>query len=254
MFSHSRTYLDYAATTPLDKVVFSAMQPYVSEHFANPSSMHKSGVVARDAVVLARKRVAEVLGCNADEIIFTSGGTESNNLALVGAAEVRGFKGHIITSAIEHPSVLEACAYLKERGVLVTEVGADSHGRVNPDDVKAAIKADTFLVSIMYANNEIGTIQPISEIGSFVQKRGIVMHTDAVQCTGLLALSINTLHADAMSLSGHKFYGPKGVGILYIKRGTALAPQMHGGGQEAGFRSGTENIPAIVGASVALGL
>jgi len=250
MYEHA--YLDHAATTPQALAVFVAMQPYCSEHFANPSSIHQSGVATRDAVARARKRVAGVLGCNPDEIIFTSGGTESNNLALAGIAEAHNFKGHIISSAVEHASVLETLKHLERRGVSVTMLAVDEYGRVNPEDVKNAITGDTFLVSIMYANNEIGTIQTISEIGNLVQKKGILMHTDAVQAPGLLPLSVKKLHVDMLSLSGHKFYGPKGVGILYAKRGTLIAPQMRGGGQERGRRSGTENIPGIVGAAVAL--
>lgn len=248
----SRVYLDHAATAPLDAAVLSAMRPYFSAEFANPSSIHAAGLAARKALALACQKVAAVLGCNPDEVVFTSGGTESNNLALAGASEARGFKGHIVTSAIEHPSVLEAAERLKERGISVTAVGVDAYGRVNPSDVKRAIRNDTFLVSIMYANNEIGTIQPISEIGSLVQPLGIVMHADAVQAPGLMPLSINKLHVDVLSLSAHKFYGPKGVGVLYVKRGTSMTPQMLGGGQERGLRSGTENIPGIVGASIAL--
>ncbi|MEK7189021.1 MAG: cysteine desulfurase family protein [Patescibacteria group bacterium] len=252
MPSLNRIYLDHAATTPLDRAVFFAMRPYTSREFANPSSIHASGHVAKKAVMLARRKVAAVFGCNPDEIVFTSGGTESNNLALLGAAEAHGFKGHIITSAIEHASVLEAVAYLKERGVSVTEVGVDAYGRVNPEDVRAAIKGDTFLVSIMYANNEIGAIQDISKIGSLIRKKGILMHTDAVQAPGLKPLNVNKLHVDLLSISAHKFYGPKGIGVLYVRRGTSIAPQTYGGGQEAGLRSGTENVPGIVGAAAAL--
>ncbi|MBI1961418.1 MAG: cysteine desulfurase [Parcubacteria group bacterium] len=244
-------YLDHAAATPLDGAVFSAMRPYFSKQFANPSSIHAPGKEAAKALSEARKRVAGVLACNPDEIIFTSGGTESNNLALVGIAEAHNFKGHIITSAIEHASVLEVMEYFKTRGVSVTVVGVDEYGRVNPRDVKAAIRDDTFLVSIMYANNEIGTIQSIAKIGSAVQKQEILMHTDAVQAPGLLPLNVNKLHVGLMSFSSHKFYGPKGAGILYAKRGTQVMPQLRGGGQERGRRSSTENIPGIVGAATA---
>ena len=245
-------YLDHAATTPLDEAVLSAMRPYFSKTFANPSSIHASGLAAKKAITLARQKVAAALCCNPDEVVFTSGGTESNNLALIGAAEARSFRGHVITSAIEHASVFKAVERLKDRGVSVTAVGVDAYGRVNPRDIKAAIRDDTFLVSIMYANNEIGTIQPISDIGNLVQKKGILMHTDAVQAPGLLPFAVRKLHVDMLSLSSHKFYGPKGVGVLYVKRGTALAPQLRGGGQERKLRSGTENVPGIVGASVAL--
>ncbi|MBI2637115.1 MAG: cysteine desulfurase [Parcubacteria group bacterium] len=247
-----RVYLDHAATTPLDRAVFSAMRPYFSKQFANPSSIHARGRDVNTALADAREKVARVLGCNPDEVVFTSGGTESNNLALVGVAAERGFKGHVITSGVEHASVLEVAAHLKARGVSVTAVGVDAYGRVSPRDVLAAIRPDTFLVSIMYANNEIGTIQSIAKIGSFVQKQRILMHTDAVQAPGLLPLTVNKLHVDLMSLSAHKFYGPKGAGILYVKRGTHVSPQMRGGGQERTLRPGTENVPGIIGTAEAL--
>ncbi|MBI2050806.1 MAG: cysteine desulfurase [Parcubacteria group bacterium] len=250
--ARQRVYLDYAAAAPLDRAVFSAMRPYFSEEFANPSSIHSSGHNAKKAVAAARQKIAGVLGCNPDEVVFTSGGTESNNLALAGVAEAHGCKGHIITSPIEHASVLEVVGRLKMRGVSATIVGVDAYGRVNPQDVLAAIRDDTFLVSIMYANNEIGTIQDIATIGNLVQKKGILMHTDAVQAPGLLPLAANKLHIDLMSLSAHKFYGPKGAGIVYVKRGTHVSPQMQGGGHERGLRSGTENVPGIVGAAIAL--
>jgi cysteine desulfurase len=234
-------YLDHAATTLID-----------SNDFANTSSIHELGYRAKKELKKAREKVAKILNCSSNEIIFTSSGTESNNLALKGVAEAHNFKGHIITSAIEHHSVLEVVHYLEKRGVKITIIDVDKYGMVNPDDVMSAIQKDTFLVSIMYANNEIGTIQSISEIGKLVQKKGILMHTDAVQAPGLLLLNINKLHVDMMSLSAHKFYGPKGVGILYLKKGTKLVTQMHGGGQERGLRSSTENIPGIVGMAKAL--
>jgi cysteine desulfurase len=245
-------YLDYAATTLLDLQVQSVMQEYREDHFANASSKHLSGYKASLAVKKARSKVANVLNCQPNEIIFTSGGTESNNLALKGAAEACSFKGHIITSAIEHHSVLETANYLEKRGVKVTIIDVDEQGIVNPNHIKKAIQDDTFLVSIMYANNEIGSIQKINKIGKLVQSKDILMHADAVQAPGLLPLNVNKLHVDMFSISSHKFYGPKGVGVLYAKKETKLAAQMHGGGQEKGLRSGTENVPGIVGLAEAL--
>lgn len=251
MAKHS-VYLDHAAATPLDKEVFLAMKPYFSDKFGNPSSIHQSGILALRAVKGAREKAAAVLGCRPGEIIFTSGGTEADNLALTGAAEARGREGHIIINAIEHHAILSVAEHLKERGVAVTIIKVDKYGLVNPKDIVAAIRKDTFLVSIMYANNEIGTIEPVAAIGKEARKRGIIMHTDAVQAPGLLPIMVDKLHVDLMSLSAHKFYGPKGVGILYCRRGVALVTQIRGGGQEFGLRSGTENVAGIVGMAQAL--
>jgi len=248
----TRIYLDYAATTPVDSSVLHAMKPYFDAEYGNPSSLHEQGLDAKKAIKDAREKVAQVLNCQADEIIFTSSGTESDNLALKGIAQASDFKGHIITSAIEHAAILETAHYLEKRGVDVTYVKVDKYGRVDPKNVIDAIQDDTFLVSIMYANNEIGTIQDISEIGKQVQKKNILMHTDAVQAPGLLSLNVAKLHIDMMSLSAHKFYGPKGVGALYIRRGVDLVPQMHGGNQDRGMRASTENVPAIIGFAEAL--
>lgn len=250
---NQRVYLDHAATTPLAPEVFLAMQPYFSEEFGNPSSIHEKGHRAKMAITRAREQVAKILNCRPNEIIFTSGGTESDNFALKGVAEARNFRGHMITSAIEHHAVLDTAKYLEARGVSVTYVGVDRFGMVNPEDVAAAMRSDTFLVSIMYANNEIGTIQPIAQIGNMARKRGIVMHTDAVQAAGVLSLDVEKLHVDLLSLSGHKFYGPKGIGVLYARRGIALSPQQLGGGQELARRASTENVPGIIGFSEALG-
>ena len=247
-------YLDSSATTPLSDEVFLAMKPYFSDNFANASSIHQSGYKARQALAMARKSVAKILGCQADEIIFTSGGSESNNLALRAVAEAKIFKGHIITSSIEHHSVLDTIKHLEKGGVSVTYLKPDKFGIISPKQVKKAIRKNTFLISIMQANNEIGAIQPISEIGNIAQKAGILMHTDSVQVPGALSLNVNQLHVNLLSLSAHKFYGPKGVGVLYVRRGTKLAPQILGGGQERGLRSGTENLPAIIGLAKALEL
>jgi len=245
-------YLDYAATTPVDAQVLDVMGPYFNEEYANPSSLHSLGLRAKSALDDAREKVASVLNCQKDEIIFTSSGTEADNLALKGMAEVYDYKGHIIVSAIEHAAVLETARYLEKIGVDITYVDVDEYGSVNPKDVMSVVRDNTFLVSIMYANNEIGTIQPISEIGKHLQKKGILMHTDAVQAPGLLCLDVNKLHVDMMSLSAHKFYGPKGVGALYVRRGVEIVPQMHGGGQERKLRSATENVAGIVGFAEAL--
>lgn len=228
------------------------MRPYFSEQFGNPSSIYQNGIEAARAVKQAREKVAAVLGCRLNEIIFTSGGTEADNLALIGAAAAHQFRGHIIVSAIEHHAILSVAEHLKESGTAVTAVKVDKYGLVNPRSVLAAVRKDTFLVSIMYANNEIGAIQPIAEIGKVAQKRGIIMHTDAAQAAGLLPLTADKLHVDLMSLAAHKFYGPKGIGVLYCRRGTALTPQIWGGGQEFKMRSGTENVAGIVGMSQAL--
>lgn len=261
-----RIYLDYAATTPLAPEVFLAMKPYWAARFGNPSSLHASGRGAREAIEKSRQQAAGVLGCQAREIIFTGSGTESDNLAIRGAAEANptslklcgagNFCGHIITSRIEHHAVLEPIKYLEKQGIKVTYLEVDSYGRVSPQDVAEALQDDTFLVSIMYANNEMGAIEPIAEIAKLVKRKNkaVLIHTDAVQAAGLLPLSIRELGIDLLSLSAHKFYGPKGVGILYKRNGVNLAPQILGGGQEFGLRSATENVAAIAGAAAALSL
>lgn len=250
-------YLDHAATTPMDQRVLKAMQPYFCDNFGNPSSLYKSGLKAQNALMAARQSIAKVLGCLPEELIFTAGGTESDNLAILGIARAwvhSGKKpGHIITSAIEHHAVLRACEYLeKYEGWKITKVPVDRDGLVDPTKVAKAITKDTVLVSIMYANNEIGTVQPIREINEVC--KNIYFHTDACQAAGFLDLDVKKLGVDLMTINGSKIYGPKGVGVLYVKRGVVIEPLVYGGGQEWGLRSGTENVPGIVGLAKALEL
>ena len=252
-------YLDHAGTTPLDSKVLEAMVPYFTQRFGNPSSLHSVGQEARYALDEARERVAGVLNCRSREIVFTAGGTESDNAAIHGVATALHETGnHIVTSSVEHHAVLHACQYLESQGFEVTYLSVDADGMVQPEAVYNAINERTTLVSIMYGNNEIGTINPISEIAKSVKKRAeelsrtIVFHTDAVQAAGYLSLDVAELGVDLLSLSGHKFHGPKGTGVLYMKRGSPYLPLIHGGGQERDRRSGTENIPGIIGLSVAL--
>lgn len=248
-------YLDHAATTALDPAVFAAMQPYFLDYPGNPSSIHQIGRKALQAIDDARMTLCAVLGCSQREIIITGGGSESDNLAIKGVAlaqHQRGKGQHIISTAIEHHAVLDALEYLQHFGFEVTLLPVDRAGHVSVADVQAAMRPDTVLVSVMYANNETGVIQPIAEIGALCRERGIPCHTDAVQAVGLLPIQPAQLHVDLLTLAAHKFYGPKGVGLLYIRRGTPLLPQINGGGQERRRRAGTENTPAIVGMAVAL--
>ena len=249
----NRIYLDNAATTRLDADVMREMIPYYTECFGNASSIHWAGREAHRALDRARKQVAAALGAMPQEIFFTSGGSESDNWAIKGTAFARKEQGrHIITSAIEHHAVLHTCRWLETQGFSVTYLPVDGKGRVNPADVEKTIRNDTILISVMTANNEIGSIQPIREIGEAAKAHGIPFHTDAVQAVGAVPLELNDLPVDLMSLSAHKFHGPKGIGALYIRRKTHLAPLLHGGAQERGLRAGTENIPAIVGLGAAI--
>jgi cysteine desulfurase len=246
-------YFDNAATTPVRKEVFKAMKPYFSKSYGNPSSLHAKGLEARDAVEESRKTIAGILNCSTDELIFTSGGTESINLAIKGIAFARK-KGHIITQKTEHDAVLETCKWLEKRGFDVTYLNVDEFGLVKPEHVEKHIRKDTILVSIMYANNEIGTIQPIKEIAEVCRKHKVLFHTDACQAAGYLDIDVQNLGIDMMTINGSKIYGPKGIGLLFVKKGIEIEPLLHGGGQESGLRSGTENVPAIVGFAKALEL
>jgi cysteine desulfurase len=247
-------YLDYNATTPIDPAVLDAMLPYLREHFGNPSSNHVYGQTAHRAVDQARQQVADLLGCQADEIVFTGGGSEASNQALKGAvfAKLHGIFGrrakgaHIITSAVEHPATLQPCAFLKRLGCRVTIVPVDRHGCVDPEAVRKALDRSTTLVSIMHANNEVGTLQPIREIAALAHRHGALMHTDAAQSVGKVAVDVNDLDVDLLSVAGHKLYAPKGVGVLYIRRGVRLEPLIHGATHEAARRAGTENVPYIL--------
>jgi len=247
-----KVYMDCGSSTQVDKEVIDAMLPYFSEHYGNASSIHSFGRDAHDAMGEARNKVADVLKANANEVIFTSGGTESDDFAIEGIAHLnkdkRGTKeSHILTSAIEHPAVLETCKYLEKQGFNVRYLPVDKYGIVKLDELEKAISKDTFLISIMYANNEIGTIEPIEEIGKIAKDHDIVFHTDAVQAIGKLPIDVDRSNIDLLSISSHKIYGPKGVGALYIRNGVKIQPVMHGGGHERGLRSGTYNTPGIVG-------
>jgi cysteine desulfurase len=241
-------YLDYNGTTPHDPEVIAAMRPYLEVEFGNPSSSHFYGTKPGQAVKTARVQTAELLNCRPEEIIFTSGGTESNNFAIKGAARACRRKGnHIITTQIEHPAVLEVCAHLEQSGFEITYLPVDQYGMVTALQVKNAIRADTILITIMHANNEVGTIEPISEISELAREHGILMHTDAAQSVGKIPTEVTTLGVDLLSIAGHKIYAPKGIGALYIREGVVLETFMHGAGQEMGVRAGTENVLEIVG-------
>lgn len=247
-------YLDHAATTPLAPEVLEAMMPYLKSNFANPSSVYSIGRENQQALSEARQQTAEILGVESDEIIFTSGGTESCNLAIFGIAKSRYGKTHIITTKIEHSAILKSCERLEQEGYEVTHLDVTPEGLVDPASLRSAIRPETALVSIMYANNEIGTVQPISELASIAHEFGIPFHTDACQAAGYLPLKISDLGVDALTLNAGKIYGPKGAGLLYLSSALSLVPQIYGGEQESGHRSGTENLPAIIGLAKALEL
>ncbi len=250
-----RIYLDHAATTYMDPKVRESMKPYWEENFGNPSSIYEEGREAKRAISNARLKVAEVLNARPDEIIFTSGGTESDNIAILGLARSYKNKGnHIITSKIEHHAVLDSCKKLEKEGFEISYIDVDKDGILDLKQFKSALKYETILVSIMYANNEIGSIQPIKEIAKIIRNHKAILHTDAVQAPSYLDLNVLKLGVDLMTLNGSKIYGPKGVGLLYKKRGSKIEPLVYGGGQEAGLRSGTENVAGIVGFAKAIEL
>jgi len=243
-----RIYLDYAATTTVDPRVFRAMLPYFSKKFGNTMSLHSFGQEAKLALEKSREEIAGLIGARSEEIIFTSSATESNNLALKGIALANKDRGkHIIISSIEHPCIMESAGWLEAQGFEVSKLKVDKYGRVSPGDVKAAMKKGTILVSVIHASNEIGTIQPIQEIGKICREKGVYFHTDAVQSFGKIPIDVNKTNVDLLSASSHKMYGPKGAACLYVRKGTKIEPILHGGGQESGLRSSTVNLPAIVG-------
>ena len=248
-----RIYLDHNATTPITTEVLNAMRPYLEHAFGNPSSAHRDGAVAHAAVERARAEVAALLGGEPGGVVFTASGSEADNLAITGAALARlGERDHIVTSAVEHPAVLATCRYLQRRlGFRLTIVPVDAYGVVDPNDVRRAIEPGTALVSVMHANNEIGTVQPIAEIAAVAHERGVLVHTDAAQSVGKLPLDVEALGVDLLTVAGHKLYAPKGIGALYVRPGTRLDPLIHGGGHEHGLRAGTENVPYIAGLGAA---
>lgn len=241
-------YMDYSATTPVKKEVLDAMLPYFSEHFGNPSSLYSIAQESKEALEKARGQVASLIGAKANEVFFTAGGSEADNWALEGVADALKDKGnHIITTKIEHHAILHTAEYLEKHGIDVTYLDVDAEGRVNPEDVKNAITDKTVLISIMMVNNEVGTIEPIKEIAEIAHNHGILFHTDAVQALGNVPIDVDNMSIDLMSMSGHKIYGPKGVGALYIRKGTKISNFIHGGAQEMKKRAGTENLAGIVG-------
>jgi cysteine desulfurase len=243
-----RIYMDHVAGTPVDPRVMAEMLPFLKDHFGNPASIHHDGELPQDAIFASRERVAKLIGATPEEIIFTSCGTESNNLAVKGIA-LNGFndRRHLVISAVEHYSVMYAAKALERLGFKITIIPVDSHGRVDPDDVAGALREDTVLVSIIHSNNEVGTIQPLAEIAHHTRGRGIPLHTDAVVSAGRIPLDVNELGVDLLSIAANQFNGPKGAGALYLRKGTCLWPLFHGGGQEDGRRTGTENVAGIVG-------
>ncbi len=243
-----RIYLDYAATTPAHPEVVKAMIPYFADCFGNPSCLYSYGQEAKEAIEEARVKVADLIGARSSELVFTGGGTESDNFAIMGVAYANEGRGnHIITTVIEHAAVIAACRFLEKRGFTATYLPVDGYGLVDPDNVKKAITDKTILISVMHANNEVGTIEPVAEIGRIAREAGIYFHTDASQTAGHIPVDVNELETDLLSMGAHRMYGPKGVGALYIRKGTKLVPFVQGGEQERWRRSGTENVPGIVG-------
>lgn len=240
-------YLDYNATTPVDPLVVDELLPYLHERFGNPSSSHEYGRQAKEAVETARARLAVLLGADTSEIVFTSGGTEANNQALIATAHIHARRGkHIITTEIEHPAVINPLLRLEEQGFSVSILPVDTYGQLDPAAVERAITRETVLISVMHANNEVGTLQPLAEIGTIARNHGIVFHTDAAQSVGKIPTRVDELQVDLLTVAGHKFYAPKGVGALYVRKGTAIEPYLLGAGHESGRRAGTENVPYIV--------
>jgi cysteine desulfurase len=243
-----RIYLDYNASTPIDPAVAAAMKPFLEDHYGNPSSGHWAATTAKAALEAARGQVAALLGCQSDEIVFTSGGSEANNLALQGAfLAVRDKGNHIITTRIEHPAIIEPCRFLERLGARVTRLPVDGAGRTDPDEVRRAMTPRTILVSVMHANNEVGTIQPIEDCARIAHEHGVLFHTDAAQSVGKIPTDVNELSVDLLSIAGHKLYAPKGVGALYVRRGVSIEPLIHGAGHEDGRRAGTESALLAVG-------
>lgn len=241
-------YLDYNATTPVAPEVAEAMKPYLSEFFGNPSSSHWFGQQTKSIVDVSRSKLAKLLNCNSSEIVFTSGGSESNNYALKGYAFANRDKGnHIITTQIEHPAIIEVCKFIESQGFEITYLSVDETGRVRIEDVRNAIRPETILISVMYANNEVGTLQPIAEISSIAKEKGIVLHSDCAQAVGKVPVDVKALGVDLLTVAGHKFYGPKGIGVLYIRDGIQLQKLIHGADHESNRRAGTENILEIAG-------
>ncbi|MEK6676823.1 MAG: cysteine desulfurase family protein, partial [Planctomycetota bacterium] len=245
-------YLDYNASTPVDPAVREAMLPYLGEFYGNASSSHPLGRSMKEAVDKARRQVAELLGASSDEIVFTSGGTESNNFVIKGVADAFKKRGrHIIISAVEHPAVTEPCKHLEQDGFEISRIGVDAYGRIDPHDVAGEVRPDTILISVMHANNEVGTLQPIAEISEIARVGGVLFHTDAAQSCGKVETQVDKLGVDFLSIAGHKLYAPQGIGALYIKRGVKLTSLLQGSGHESGRRAGTEAVAAIVGLGAA---
>ncbi len=250
-----KVYLDYSATTPVKQEVLNEMIPYFTEKFGNPSSLYEIGAEAKDAITKARGQVASLIGAKPQEVIFTSCGSESDNWALISTAHWKQAKGnHIITTKIEHHAILHTCDYLEKRGYEISYVGVDENGRLKLDELEAAIRPDTILITVMFANNEIGTIQPVAEIGKIAHEHGVLFHTDAVQAFCQIPIDVEAMQIDMLSFSGHKFGGPKGIGGLYIRKGVKIRSFIHGGAQERKRRAGTENVPGIVGMGKAVEL